>query len=113
MKKILFFLAIIVCLFIINGLVRSIYDLWSKQDLVVKAKNDLEREKKTNLELKNQLSYVSGNQFIESEARNKLLMLKPGESGVIVPPDLIEKKAPKKTPERPNWQKWLNLFMGK
>lgn len=110
MKKILFFVAIIVCLFIINGLVRSIYDLWSKQDLVISAKNELEREQKENQRLKQQLVLVGSQAFIESEARNKLLMLKPGESGVIVPPDLIEKKAPKKTPESPNWQKWINLF---
>lgn len=103
-------MAIIVCLFIINGLVRSIYDLWHKQDLVVSAKTELERERKENERLNQQLVLVQSQAFIESEARNKLLMLKPGESGVIVPQELIEKKVEKKAPEPPNWQKWVNLF---
>src|SRR3990167_6295734 len=107
MKKILFFVAIVVCAVIINGLVRSIYDLWRKQDLVVSAKTALEKEKEEHEKLKKQLVLVGSQEFIESEARNKLFMVKPGEEGVIVPTDLIEKKVEKKEPEIPNWQKWI------
>ena len=71
-KKVLFIGAIIICLIIINGLVRSIYDLWHKQDLVVKAKKDLEKERGLNQELKSQLSYAKSEEFLEEEARNKL-----------------------------------------
>lgn len=110
MKKILFFAGILICVVTINGLARSIYDLWHKQDVVVSARIELEKEKKENERLKQQLVLVNSQEFIESEARNKLLMVKPGEEGVIVPSDLIEKKAPKKVSEPPNWQKWINLF---
>lgn len=110
MKKILFFAAIIVSIVTINGLVRSIYDLWRKQDLVVSAKISLEKEKRENKRLKRQLVLVQTQEFLESEARNKLFMVKPGESKVIVPSDLIEKKDPKKIPLVPNWQRWINLF---
>lgn len=110
MKKILFFAAILICILTINGLVRSIYDLWRKQDVVVSAKTDLEKAKKENERLKRQLVFVQGREFIENEARNKLFMVKPGESGVIIPTDLIQKKEEKKKPEAPNWQKWINLF---
>lgn len=110
MKKILFFAAILICVVTINGLARSIYDLWHKQDVVVSAETDLKREKKENERLKQQLVLVGSPEFIESEARNKLFMVKPGESGVIVPSDLIEKKKENKVAERPNWQKWINLF---
>lgn len=110
MKKILFFATVIVCILIINGLARSTYDLWHKQDLVVSVQEDLDKEKKERQKLEKQLSYVKGNEFIEKEARNKLFMVKPGESGVIVPSDLMEKKVQKKVSEPPNWQKWINLF---
>ncbi len=110
MKKIIFLGAVILCIIIINGLVRSIYDLWRKQDLVVSAQKDLETAKKENQRLQKDLSYVKSNEFIESEARDKLFMVKPGESGVIIPPNLIAKKALSPTPEPSNWQKWINLF---
>jgi cell division protein FtsB len=112
-KKIAFFGAIIICLLIINGLIRSIYNLWNKQDLVVKARQDLEKQKQTNKELKAQLSYVKSDEFIEREARDKLFMVKPGESGVIIPEKLIKKPEKKVVVVVPNWQQWVNLFIGK
>jgi len=105
--------AIVVCAVIINGLVRSIYDLWRKQDLVVSAKTALEKEKKENEKLKKQLVLVGSQEFIESEARNKLFMVKPGEEGVIVPEDLIKKKEKREIMQVPAWQQWINLFLGK
>jgi cell division protein FtsB len=110
-KKLIYFGVIIACILIINGLSRSIYDLWQKQDLLVKAREDLELEKQANIELKTKLTYVNSEQFIEEEARNKLFMVKEGESSVIVPKILGEKKEVVKAPELPNWQKWLNLFV--
>lgn len=110
-KKIAFFVTIIVSIIIINGLIRSIYDLWSKQDLVVNARDELDIEKQKNEELKAQLSYVKSDEFIEEQARNKLFLVKPGESGVIVPRNLIEKKEEKKVVIIPNWQQWINIFI--
>lgn len=110
MKKIFFFIAIVICILLINTLLRSIYDLWSKQDLVVTAENDLKREKRENEKLKQQLVLVSDENFVETEARNKLFMVRPGESGVIVPEGLIQKKEKKEVENIPNWQKWINLF---
>ncbi len=109
-KKILFFVVIIVCLIIVNNLAHSIYNLWHKQDLVVKANRDLENEKQENKRLKQQLIKVKSKDFIETEARNKLLMVKPGESGVILPSNIGSSKSALPSPELPNWQKWLNLF---
>lgn len=112
-KKILYIIVVVVCLLIINGLIRSIYDLWKKQDLVVSAKDELNKEKQKNQELKAQLVYVQSDEFIEEEARNKLFMVKPGESDVIVPEELLQKKEEKKVVIVPNWQQWVNLFVGK
>lgn len=109
-KKVAYVLIVIFCLLTIQNLIRSIYNLWNKQDLVVKAKNELEREKQESRRLKVQFSYVKSEEFVESEARDKLFMVKPGESGVIVPQDLIKKKKENREIELANWKKWINLF---
>lgn len=111
-KKVAFFVTIVVCLFIINGLIHSIFDLWNKQDVVVKARQELDLEKQKNDELKVQLGYVKSEEFVEEEARNKLFLVKPGESDVIIPKNLIKKEEVKPPPPPPNWQQWLNLFIG-
>jgi len=102
---------IIICIVVINTLARSIYDLWHKQDLVVKAKDDLKHEKLENLELKAQLAYVKSDEFVETEARDKLFMVKPGEADVIVPEDLIKVEEEKEVIIVPAWQQWVNLFV--
>lgn len=109
-KKIFFVLVVIACLIVIQNLTRSIYDLWSKQDLVVRAQKDLDRERQEYQRLKAQLTFVKSEEFIEEEARNNLFLVKPGESGVIVPEELIKKRRIKDKPEIPNWKKWVNLF---
>ena len=78
---------------------------------MVSAKSDLEREKRENQRLKNELTRVKSDEFIEAEARNKLFLVKPGESGVIIPSNLTAKRPIAPAPEPPNWQKWLNLFI--
>ncbi len=113
MRKIFFFATIIVSLIIINSLVKSIYDLLRKEDLVTEATKELEDQKKENKRLKEQLSYVRTDEFIEEEARNKLFMVKEGESEVIIPKDFSLSKAQKPIPELPNWKKWIDLILGK
>jgi cell division protein FtsB len=112
-KKIIFLITIVASILIINSLVRSIFDLWGKQGLLVKANDELSRQKEENRDLRQQLSYVKSDQFIEEEARDKLFMVKPGESGVIVPQNLLSQKEVKKVIVLPAWQQWVNLFVGK
>lgn len=111
MKRLLFFAVIIASIFIINNLARSIYTLWDKRDLLEKAKVDLEEKKKASQELEGKLEVVQSQEFIESQARNKLLLVKPGEQLVILPSISSteeDNKAQKK--EAPNWQQWWRLF---
>ena len=112
-KKIVFFITIIIFIFIINNLIHSIYTLWQKNNLVINAKIELEKEQKENRELKKQLSTVNDPQFVEEEARDKLFMTKPGEGIIIVPTNYISvTPAPRPAPvdSRPNWKKWWELF---
>lgn len=111
MKKIFFFIAIVILLVVISNLTRSIYDLRKKEDLIVAAQKELAKEKRKNQKLKSDLSYVESQEFIEKEARNKLFLVKPGEQKVLLDKDLIEgKETMDKKEYKPNWQKWWELF---
>jgi cell division protein DivIC len=114
MKRIIFILVVISCVFIINNLVHSIYSLWQKQDVLVQAKQDLEKERRQNSSLKTELHAVKSPQFVEEQARDKLLLVKPGEDLVVVPTELIagaQPKIVKQAPVRPNWQQWMDYFL--
>ncbi len=113
LKKVVFFAVIIISLFVINSFIHSIYNLWQKNDLLVRAQQDLENEKKENQELKKKLTEVKKPGFVEEEARNKLFLAKPGEGIVIIPTDVLSStssKTKKTVDTRPNWQKWWELF---
>jgi cell division protein FtsB len=112
MKKIAFFTILILSLFIINNLVRSIYNLWQKQDLLVKAKNEVIREKQINETLKKQLTVVSAPDYVEEEARNKLLLRRSGEKIVLIP-SITPTQLPSDTQnvlKEPTWKQWLQVF---
>lgn len=63
--------------------------------------------------LQQKQEYYLSDEFVEEEARNKLNMARPGETIVILPPNLAEvlgRQAKETVPELPNWQKWWKLF---
>jgi len=114
-KKILFFVFIIASLFVINDLVHSIYSLWQKNDLIVRSRDELAREKNKNSELKMGLKKVGENEFVEEEARNKLFLARPGEGIVVVAPTMyISTNSAERSAVvidgRSNWEKWWDLF---
>jgi len=106
---------LVLSLFIIQSLVRSIYSLWQKHDLLVEAEQELQGEKKENTKLKQQLAVVESQGFTEKEARNKLFLQKPGEERVMLDPKLVQAVSDGKIEVSggkvlPNWQQWLRLF---
>src|SRR5258706_16376147 len=113
MKRIIYILFIILSIAIIASLINSIYILWHKKDLLVQAQNQLTEEKKRHTELEKKLSVVKSSQFIEEEARNKLFLIKPGESELLIPSDTLPKQQQgikNNKQDKPNWQQWLDLF---
>lgn len=114
MKRVTSIVIIFLSIFVINNLVQSIYSLWQKQDLLVDAKQELEREKRENTTLKGQLEKVKEPQFVEEQARNKLLLVKEGEHIVVASDNLIvdeQKVLPAQTEQKENWKQWLELFL--
>jgi len=112
-KKIAFFTAVVVLLVTINNLAQSIYSIWQKQDLIVKAQKELDQQKKENKKLKQEISTVNQPEFIETEARDQLALAKPGEKVVDLPNSATQPNKPTPTPivdTRANWQKWWDVF---
>ena len=111
MRKIVFAISMVILLIVINNLVRSIYDLWRKQDLLTSARQEFQVQKNENIRLKQELSKVNKPDFIETEARDKLFLVKPGEEDVLIPDDLLNPhKESKKIPPPPNWKQWLSIL---
>ena len=112
MRKILFFIIVVISLLIINNLARSIYNLWQKQDLITKTEEKLQQEKKDNNTLKEQFQAVKQPDFLEEQARNKLFFVKPGEQIVLVPKNLIATETAQEKLKRvePIWKQWYALF---
>ncbi len=112
-KQIAYFAALIILLIAINNLTHSIYTTWEKQKLITKAQNDLEQTAIENMQLKQSLAKVTKPGFVESEARNKLLLTK-GNEGIVVIPTNAEIIKPTPTPQpidtTPNWETWWKVF---
>lgn len=113
MKKILFFFGILIALFIINGLIQSIYNLSQKGSVVERAKQELIAQEEKNKKLKKELAQVKDPEFIEKEARNKLFLIKPGEQMVLIPSPSVA-PMPEYTNEakvkKSNFQMWYDYF---
>ena len=110
-KRILFVAAVIICLFIINNLAHSIFDLSQKQHLLTQTGQELTKKQAENATLKRKLAAAQGNTFVEQQARDKLFLVKPGEEQVILPGNLDKTKQMETTMQvAPNWQQWIHLF---
>lgn len=109
MKKIISIVIIAILILIIKNLFFSIYNLSNNSNIVGNLEEKLKEEKKENLFLKQKLSYVKSDEFVENQARNILGLVTEGEYIVIAPkPEEKKDKVVKKEP--PNWEKWWKLF---
>lgn len=113
MKKIAFLVIFLASLIIINNLVRSIYSLWKKQDLLVLTKEELVLEKRKHDLLEQKWRKVNDPKFVEQEARNKLFYVKSGEQVVVLPDSVQAEKEKEKQPQKEkksNVEQWVAFF---
>lgn len=110
MKIVFYIFIIIVLLVIIKNLGSAIVDNLQGKSIITSYKTTLSERKNQHAFLKEQLSYVKSNQFVEEEARNKLGLVHGSEVVVIAPQP--EKKLISRTTSTPlpNWQIWLTLI---
>lgn len=112
MKRALFLVIVVASLFVVYNLTSSIYFLWQKQSLLEQAKKELAQEKKENEGLKRKLAQAQSPQFIEEQARNKLLLGRPNEQEIFLPRDLLNQATQSaKSKKEANWKLWLRLFL--
>ncbi len=102
---------LVVSMLLMVELVRSSWRLWKKQDIVAERQGELAEVEAENRELTRQLEEAKTEGFVERVAREKLGLVKEGETIVVMPnakfqmPNEEEKGA-----ELPNWKRWWGLF---
>lgn len=106
-------------LFLLFNFSYSIYTLWKRGDVVLEREHYLKTLEKEQDELKTELSYTMRPEFIEEEARNKLNLVRPGETLVVVSEReasfggemlIVDQKAEDDT--RRIMNEWIQLFVG-
>ena len=104
---------IITCIVISIGLVRSIVSLWQKKDMVEDRRNVLKYVENENEELKRKLQDATSSAYVEELARNKLGLVREGETVVLMDKralELMQKTQDQQEEQLPNWKRWMRLF---
>ena len=113
-------LALLVGIALIIALSRDLVKLLSARGRLVREQNEVQKLEQEQQELAQKLGDVMSEEFVEKEAREKLLMGKPGEVVVLLPPEertgeggVASTKsdlASGEAEELANWKKWAQLF---
>lgn len=99
----------LVSLILVVSLTRSVFELSKKQDIVRRSQDELARLERENRELEEALAAAETPEFIEKTAREKLGLVKEGET-VVVLPKTKEGQETISNKQIPNWKKWRDLF---
>jgi len=110
------YLAIFLVVMLGISIVGNVNKVFAIRREVDKERVVIEKLKRENDELARKVEDVQGVEFVEAQVRNKLGLVKPGETVVILPDEeILIKLAPKVAIEEetlpdPNWKKWVHLF---
>ncbi len=103
--------ALIICITVGIGVVRSVYTLSKKKGLIAERQQALLTLTKKNFELQEELKQATSAAFIEKAARDKLGLVREGETVVIMDKSQITNPNDQKSPqELPSWKQWWRLF---
>jgi len=113
-----------IALFLVVDFGRRAIDAYRLSRAVAALEEEVAAMRAENEALKERLEYMSTDAHIEEAAREKLRWVEPGDTAVIVLSS-EDKEPPLTTPlpshgtlqgeevtEKPNWQRWLDLFFG-
>lgn len=113
-----------IALFLVADFGRRAIDSYRLSRVVAALEEKVATMRAENEAFKERLEYVSTDAYIEEAAHEKLRWVEPGDTAVIVLSSQ-EKEAPVTTPlpshgtlqgeeviDKPNWQRWLDLFFG-
>ena len=94
--------------YLIFTISKSTFNLWQKAEAVKEAQKDRIDAERKQKELKDKLEFTQSQEFIERQAREKLGLVKPGETVMIITP--LEATQSVIAETLPNWKRWLKLF---
>ncbi len=107
-----FWIVIAVCMFTSFGLIRTLYDGIQKYGIVTDRQRELEAVQAENQRLKAAVAFADTPEFVEQEARNKLGLVKEGETVVLIgsPAASVSIHSLSEGSNKPNWRLWWELF---
>ena len=108
-NKITQLLVFIISLGLCLSALGTIIDLWHRKDIVSTRQNDLNAITRENQALEQELQDTKKRDYVERIARDKLGMVKDGESILLLPESGPQLKKETESSE-PTWQKWWKLF---
>jgi cell division protein FtsB len=112
-RKLIGFIILIIYIAIGIGIIRSVYTLSQKKGIITERQQVLRELTEKNRQLQEDLQEATSPAFIEQAARDKLGLVREGETVVIMdkshPPagGLNDQKNPQ---ELPSWKQWWKLF---
>lgn len=110
MTRLIMLVISIACLIFIVSLSRSIYSLWKKGEIVRDIQETLSIKQHEQEDLKDKLSYVQSQEYIEKAARDRLNLSREGETVVVIPDLSLSEPQTASIAALPNWQQWWKLF---
>lgn len=91
--------------------VRTIYQLWRRQDVLKARETELLKLQEANKTLERMLQDIGSDSYVEQVAREKLGLVKEGETIVILPEIGDGESGARNTQKNiTNWKKWWRLF---
>lgn len=116
MKKFIRYGIIFIEILLLISLGRGLYETLSSRQRIDNLRSRKEQFLQKEDNLKKELSYVDSDYYIESVARNKLHLTKPGEILLLIDPAVIPEtfgfKVSEEVDDRENWQKWMEILFG-
>mgnify|MGYP001421904484 CR=1 FL=1 len=109
MKLIKNIIFVFLLIFLFSSLLNNLFSYKSKFDFYQQFKQNFDKEKKRNIELKTDVIRKKSTEEIEKTIRNNLNLLKDNEIALIIP---FPPKIPvsiTSTPA-PNWRQWWELY---
>lgn len=104
------FLLIIATTLAIN-FIRSWIHLNSRGDIIEQARIRLEKKEAERDGLERKFAGIKSAPYIETQAREKLNLARPGEVVILLPPTTPVTPISIPIDHRANWEKWVDLFL--
>jgi cell division protein DivIC len=109
-RKLVRVAALGICIVVGVGIVRSVYTLSQKKGIITERQQVLSELTAKNMQLQEDLREATSPAFIEQAARDKLGLVREGETIVIMDKASGGPKTPKNPQELPSWKQWWSLF---